>query len=79
MPQLDPLETRMLLNITGIITFDSPLFGLNNSLVYLLVPKSVEVAKLAPQYIPKSLDEVIPDRVNVPIIKDFSVGVSTSW
>lgn len=58
------------------MTFDSPLFGLNNSLAKLLLPKTVEVA---PHLLPKNIEELIPDKLQIPIIQDFSVGVSTKW
>jgi hypothetical protein len=72
MPQLDPAETRMLVNVVGIVTFDSPLFGLNHSLARLVVPKSVT---LLPALIPTDVADLIPDNVKIPVVQDFSVGI----
>lgn len=77
MPQLDPIETRLLLNIVAIMTFDSPLYGLNQSLAALVLPKGIEIA---PHLMPTHIEQLLPSTIQVPTpIKDVSFTLSTDW
>jgi hypothetical protein len=71
-------EIRILLNIVGIITFDSPFYGLSTDIVGTSLFKVPELIPLLSELgIPK-VSELIPGHVHVPI-KGIEVPISTQW
>lgn len=78
-------EMRFLVNITGIITFDTPFFGLHRNVILSTgVLKAKDVAKELPSYIPSDLRtpivSMIPDNLSMATpIKDISIPISTKW
>ncbi|KAI8906383.1 hypothetical protein EDD86DRAFT_210599, partial [Gorgonomyces haynaldii] len=81
-----PDDIRVLVNVIGILTFDSPFYGITNKVYFLTgVNKTVQVAKDMPKILPQmvsmdaAVDNVIPNEVLVPVINNFSVPVSTKW
>ncbi|KAL2912123.1 hypothetical protein HK105_208399 [Polyrhizophydium stewartii] len=83
-----PDDLRFLVNIRGIITFDSPFFGLHPNVVTKTgTAKAQAVVATLPETIPQILpspaaavDTLIPDKIAVPTpIKDIHMPVSTTW
>jgi hypothetical protein len=71
-------EMRMLLNIVGVITFDSPFYGLHPHLINASINKLPEIVPDLEIPIPKPKD-LIPDHINVPIAKGLDIPVPTKW
>ncbi|KAI8896868.1 hypothetical protein BC833DRAFT_595802 [Globomyces pollinis-pini] len=78
-------DMRFLVNIKGIITFDSPFYGLHSKVISVAgVGKAQEVAVELPRHLPKDVTvpmiAMIPDSVSVPTpVKHINVPISTKW
>jgi hypothetical protein len=74
-------DMRFLTRIKGILTFDSPFFGLHRN-VFLKsgMEKAAQVAKSAPEIISTQVDvrNIIPDTIPLHV-KGFAFPVSTKW
>jgi hypothetical protein len=71
-------EMRMLVNIVGVIAFDSPFYGLHPRLINTSIGKLPEIVPELEIPIPKPKD-LIPDHIDVPISKGLNLPVPTKW
>jgi hypothetical protein len=69
-------DIRLLLNIVGIVTFDSPFYGLSSNIVGTSLRK---IPGLMPDFVRvPTMHELIPDQLPLPI-KGIEVPVSIEW
>ena len=70
---LQDLDCKNLIHIIGILTVDSPFYGLSNHTSKSSITNLKEaITQIQPQ-------DLIPESIHVPISKEISVPISTSW
>lgn len=84
-----PDDIRFLVNVSAVITFDSPFFGLHqNVLTRTGMEKGKETIKDLPDQVKKNIpttitrpiiEKIVPDTIGLELGKDVKVPVSTTW